>query len=227
MKLRPQHPALHEKQTIHPSRVMPVTSNSRLLKPASDNRKLGNGNSYIRKGRWSGFPLYSLTLEERATCPTSCNHWADCYGNGMLFAHRFEHGPKLTRKLESELEELSRKHPKGFVVRLHVLGDFYSTKYVDFWQMAMVRFQNLHVYGYTARLPNTVIGKSIAFVRMMFPERWWIRYSSNEVTDNAIFATSTFATGHIVCPEMQGKTESCLTCGLCWSITKPIHFPTH
>lgn len=227
MKLNPNHPALHEKRTIHPSRVMPVKDDSRLLKPASENRKLGNGNSVIFKGKWRGFPLYSLTLQERATCPKTCDHWDDCYGNGMLFAHRFDHGPKLVAKLESELEELARKYPKGFAVRLHVLGDFYSIAYVNFWQMAMIRFPNLHIYGYTARLPNTAIGKSVAFVRVMFPDRWWIRYSSNEVSDDAIFATSNPIPGAITCPEMEGKTESCLTCGLCWSVTKSIYFPTH
>ena len=25
--------------------------------------------------------MYTVTLEERATCPKTCKHWYDCYGN--------------------------------------------------------------------------------------------------------------------------------------------------
>src|SRR5262249_24811065 len=35
----------------------------------------------------------TLTLEERATCPTTCRHWRDCYGNKMHRAQRWQRGP--------------------------------------------------------------------------------------------------------------------------------------
>ncbi len=50
------------------------------LKSGGNNRKIGG---VILKGHWKGFPIYGLTLEERATCPTSCHHWRSCYGNRM------------------------------------------------------------------------------------------------------------------------------------------------
>ena len=31
----------------------------------------------------------------------------------------------------------------------------------------------------------------------------------------------------IQCPQEVGKTESCLTCGLCWQTTKAIKFTKH
>lgn len=35
----------------------------------------------ITKGLWAGMPIYTLTLEERASCPSYCHMWRDCYGN--------------------------------------------------------------------------------------------------------------------------------------------------
>ena len=103
---------------------------SELLIKKSTNVKLGKR---VTKGKWKGFPIFTLTLEERATCPRSCAHWADCYGNNMLYAFRYEAGPELEAMLETELAELQRKYPNGFLVRLHILGDFYSVGYVAKW----------------------------------------------------------------------------------------------
>jgi hypothetical protein len=82
----------------------------------------------------AGMPIYTLTLEERATCPTSCGHWRSCYGNSMHFAHRIDHrSPGFATLLAANVKRLGVEHPHGFVVRLHVLGDFYSVAYVDLW----------------------------------------------------------------------------------------------
>ena len=58
-----------------------------VLKKGSSNKKLG---FKVTSKKWLGSRLFSLTLTERATCPTSCHHWEDCYGNNMPFAHRFD-----------------------------------------------------------------------------------------------------------------------------------------
>ena len=80
----------------------------------------------ITKGKWKGFPVFGLTLEERATCPRSCEQWLSCYGNGMgqRRAYRYEHGPKLLEALDKELGILSSepKTRNGFAIRLHTLG---------------------------------------------------------------------------------------------------------
>ena len=96
---------------------------SELLIKKSTNVKLGKK---VTKGKWKGFPIFTLTLEERATCPRSCQHWATCYGNNMMYAYRYEAGLALENMLEIELADLQAKHPKGFLVRLHILGDFYQ-----------------------------------------------------------------------------------------------------
>ena len=70
------------------------------LKKGSSNKKLG---FKVTAKKWTGKRLYSLTLVERETCPTTCHHWDDCYGNNMPFAHRFS-TIGLTDKLNKEID---------------------------------------------------------------------------------------------------------------------------
>ena len=136
------------------------------LKKGSSNKKLG---FKVASKKWNGKRLYSLTLTERDTCPTSCHHWEDCYGNNMPFAHRFEHGPELTRKLEVEITNLMKKNKNGIVIRLHVLGDFYSISYVKFWRKMLIRFHKLCIFGYTAR--DCRIGDEIKTINKRHPSK--------------------------------------------------------
>ena len=54
----------------------------------------------------------------------------------------------LMEKIESDLEALNPK--KDYAIRLHVLGDFYSVEYVEFWNQMLDRFSNIKIFGYTA-----------------------------------------------------------------------------
>jgi len=109
--------------TIYPKSIKsPLDPRYKLLKPGTNNKKLGG---IITANKWTGKRMFSLTLIERDTCPESCHHWDDCYGNNMPFAHRFN-TIGLMHELEDEIDALSKKYPKGIVIRLHVLGDFYS-----------------------------------------------------------------------------------------------------
>ena len=101
------------------------------LKSGLQRRKIGRG---VTKGKQRGWRIYPRTLEERASCPRSCLEWQSCFGNHMHAAERIEHGPALLEPLGLELCDLARQHPAGFMVRLHVLGDFWSTDYVQFWR---------------------------------------------------------------------------------------------
>ena len=76
----------------------------------STNVKLGKK---VTKGKLAGFPIYTVTLQERATCPASCIHWHDCYGNNMMFAVRYNADADLIAAMESELHVLQEKHPAG------------------------------------------------------------------------------------------------------------------
>ncbi|GAB4071728.1 hypothetical protein KHC28_00295 [Ancylobacter sonchi] len=223
------HPALSEERTIYPATVTAVDGLPNVLVSAANHWKIGGR---IAKGAWSGFPVYALTLEERATCPDSCRHWRSCYGNSMHFAKRLQHGPALEDRLEHELAILQSRHPAGFAVRLHVLGDFYSPAYVARWAGFLDRFPALHVFGFTARIDAASDPIALALVHLVLErwERFAIRFSNAPVDE-----CSTVTVEHprqvpadaVLCPQQVGKTASCSTCALCWQSRRRIAFLQH
>jgi len=221
-------PAARHAHTVFPARVIAPDQN--VLKTGDNQRKLGK---VVKKGAWRGFPIFSLTLEERATCPRSCEMWRQCYGNGMGHAKRYEFGAALERQISIELAFLQRRHPGGFVVRLHILGDFYSLPYVEFWRKALDYFPALHVFGYTARQTDTRIGAAIGHLRADRWDRFAVR-TSGATSDSGVPRTLVFdgepPPGAIVCPAQTGKTANCASCALCWSAAarhRPIAFAQH
>ena len=224
--------ARSEGTTVFRKSVKPATLKlfTPVLKPGNNNKKLG---FKITKGRWKGKYLYSLTLEERATCPRYCHHWDDCYGNNMPFAHRFDVSPDLLPAINSNIMRLRNKHPQGIVIRLHVLGDFYSLEYVNFWVQMLEEWPNLCLFGYTARWGDDIQYAIHTKLNRGYPNRCVIRYSRNLEYDGIItarYATDeTFEGVAFTCPEQTGKAASCADCGLCWSdgATKTVRFLSH
>lgn len=232
--LEPDAPAAVQGRTVFPQSLRaPVAG---VLKTGDNQRKLGDR---VTKGAWRGMPIYSLTIEERATCPRSCQQWRSCYGNAMGRALRYRHGIDLENQLARELTALGRAHPAGFVVRLHILGDFYDEGYVRFWRRALKAVPALRVFGYTARQASDPIGKMVAQLRDEQWDRFAVRTSGAEsgpravvvgAKHHAITDEQLWLDGAIVCPAQTGGTECCATCGLCWSPAarhRPIAFLQH
>ena len=202
-----------------------------MLKPGGNNKKLG---SKITTGAWKDAAIYSLTLEERTTCPTDCDQWDTCYGNNMPFAARYDHThPMFFTHLEENISDLICKHiwrGQPLAIRLHVLGDFFSVNYVNFWNEFVVAWDMLYVWGYTHHDPRSEIGKALA--RMNTMDNSYIRFSDSKFTApmnlqaNVIATESERHTG-IICPEQRGIKLSCGDCALCWSANKPINFLQH
>jgi hypothetical protein len=220
-------------KTAYPKRVVdaplhPGPDGLRVLKPGHYNDKLGGR---VSKGRWAGMPIYALTLEERATCPKSCQRWLDCFGNGMYLAKRHRPGDRLETAVERDLQHLAKKHPGGFVVRLHVLGDFYEPGYVDFWATQLFTIPQLHVFGYTARHPEKEItGQKLQKLRDHLWPRFAIRFSGQPGPRNAGWykkESDPIAPDAFRCPEQTGKTQTCATCGACWATDKRVVFKLH
>jgi hypothetical protein len=199
----------------------------RVLKDATS-KKLGAAGRLVQKGKLKGARVFTLTLTERETCQKDCHHWETCYGNNMPFAHRFRGGVELEERIRAELKEICAKHEK-VLVRLHVLGDFYSPEYVYMWTDMMIKYPNLNVWGYThvTEFGNYLTYMALHRARRTFGDRWAVRWSdrigeefsanSEELTDKGI-----------TCPEQLGKTKSCTTCALCWDKPeKQIRFLTH
>ena len=200
--------------------------NNNMLKRGKQNVKLGDK---VAVKMWKGMTIYSLTLEERATCPPECEQWDNCYGDNMPFGHRFDHTQNnFNYLLEEQLTKLNEKHSEGLVIRLHILGDFFSSNYARQWERWLRQFVNLRVFGYTHHRQETEIGSVLAGMNRLWRDRWRIRFSDDLNTEfSAHVASDTTTTGGIMCPEQIGKTDSCATCGYCWTSEKPVVFIEH
>lgn len=221
------HAAVEEARTVFPStRTDP--DDEKVFKSGHNSRKIG---SVVEKGEWKGFPIYTLTLEERATCPATCKQLLSCYGNNMHLAQRFAHGEKLEAKIWEELESLSDEHPEGFVVRLHVLGDFYSLDYVKLWQRALDEYPALRVWGYTAHSPDSEIGEELLGMTASQWERFAMRFSGSDLQEMAALVIDPPETvcpdNAFICPAQTMKTDCCATCGACWQTERNVAFLKH
>lgn len=223
------HPAFEEGRTIYPATVTSVEGLNNVLISGANHWKLGER---IVKGAWSGFPIFALTLEERATCPVSCKHWRSCYGNQMNWSKRIKNDPAFEDRLGHELAILNSRFPKGFAVRLHVLGDFYSIEYVELWRSFLTRFPALRVFGFSARWDMKRDPIADALVRLTADEcdRFAIRFSNAPLDEHATVSVEhpkQVPDDAVLCPQQTGQTQSCGTCALCWSTSKRIAFIQH
>jgi hypothetical protein len=219
------HPALVKGQSIFQARVEDQSERPRLLIDGHNSRKIGRR---VTKGRYKGFFIFTLTLEERATCPSTCLEWKTCYGNSMNWARRIKHGPEFQERLWDELAEKQAKYPNGFLVRLHILGDFYSVEYAELWNEALEAYPALHIFGYTARFPQSKIGLVICQMLGVWPDRFHVRFSAwKGPTRGSVVVDRVEDTEHLICPAQLGKTDCCATCALCWHSTRTIAFLRH
>lgn len=217
--------------TMYPNARRTVEDCTTGVLKVSKNKKISKDKlPMIRKGEFAGYVIFTLTLEERATCPTYCYHWDDCYGNNMAFAHRFNAGPALEAALEREVAEHCSIY-KGVIVRLHVLGDFYSTEYALLWGKLLNRHANLAVWGFTGHRKDSNVGHILDLIRQTYGTRFSVRFSN--APDEVFSANSTEVAEPVsgksaVCPEQTGAAESCATCTFCWSAqTRQVLFVTH
>lgn len=228
-------PFILEGRTKFPKSVSAPDRN--ILVSGHNNIKIGRD---VRKGHLRGYWIYTLSLEERKTCPSSCQHWQSCYGNNMPFAKRVDHtAPDFLDTLAAALDRLCnppqghagrRPIRKGVLVRLHALGDFYSTQYVDFWCKMLAKYPNLAIYGYTGRLSGTAIGWMVNEMNRLYPRRSMIRFSNggmSEMCTVSIGREDSRPAGAFICPEQTGKTLGCDTCGACWGTRRNVAFLEH
>lgn len=200
-----------------------------VLVSGHSNVKIGRD---VRKGALRGYWIYTLSLEERATCPRTCHHWATCYGNNMPYAKRVDHTDRRALQdaiVNDVLRLLNVRGRRGILVRLHALGDFFSAPYVRFWAQLLDAYPRLAIYGYTAWSPSSDIGKAITAVKRAHGGRFAIRWSNGGGASDCTVPIRTVdePVNAIVCPEQTGATAACATCGLCWGTTRNIAFVEH
>ncbi len=217
------------KKSVRKAPTKPASSGLRVIKPGSSNRKLG---WMVKKGPFRGMPIHSLTLEERATCWVGCQNLDRCYGNNMYLAQRHEPGPELEVAIEADLHVLDKKYPKGYVMRLHILGDFYSTEYVAFWQRMVDNHPNMRIFGYTHWRHASDIGAALSIFGTVNGDRVSLfRSDPTEVDDPlkgavtvdwkpGVTHASLAAPKTVTCPFEDGKVKDCAHCGLCMNANK-------
>ncbi len=231
--LPPKHRAIVNRTSLFSATIVDPEESPRLLVDGNQQRKLG---PRVEVGRWTGMPFYALTLVERESCPTNCLAWALCYGNHMSMARRHRLTPAIMPLLATELDKLDRRHPGGYVVRLHVLGDFGAPEdedlafaYVDFWRDQLIARPALRVFGFTAHLPETPVGAAVQGMTS-FTDRCWIRHSGTRrgrYGSVVIREGEAAPPGVVVCPFERGKVKDCGHCGACWKLRRPIGFVEH
>ena len=232
MELKETHKAIVNATTLYNGSkftIRDVTNYKHRVLKASTNIKLGKK---VTKGKLKGMKMYTLTLIERETCTDECEHYTDCFGNNMHVAHRFEVNDAFMLRLESDIHATAVANPDGFLVRLHILGDFQSVEYTLFWERMMIHYPNLHVYGYSRNHIDSKyshvrdIAKELIRLRSKYQERWAVRFSNK--LDQEYSANSRDITDKGITCLAQVKTDvSCSDCTLCWSSKKAIGFITH
>lgn len=233
-RLQMDHRAIRERTTKFPRSVISAKHSPRVLVDGNQNQKLG---LKVTKGRWLGLPIYAVTLVERASCPTSCREWYECYGNSMHWARRHRLDAELIRRLDVELDMKAATHRRGFLVRLHTLGDFGqatadAVPYANFWARKMREHSGIHVFGFTAHDRDSAAGQAIMALNREFPERCRIRFSGTESDDG--FGATVIAnpkdSRHVTCPfetDHPKRPSNCGECGLCWSMKSTVEFVRH
>lgn len=202
-----------------------VPASGSMIKEARRNMKIGNR---VSLGRLAGAKIWALTLIERETCPTTCKVWDICYGNHMPFAKRHDHrSPKFYSYLSMSLSNIMAPG-KPVLIRLHVLGDFFSTEYVDWWRYRLETYSNLNLYGYTAHDPDSTIGRAVHGLALQFGwERAAIRFSGFSGPYRGAVVDADPVPGSFTCPEQEGLVKDCASCGACWDGEKTVRFIPH
>lgn len=230
-----RHPTIAAKRTNFPSTVVTSAETPRVLAHRLQGGKLGQR---VSTGRWRGLKIYSVTLEERATCPSTCPEFRSCYGNNMPLARRHRLDRHLMARIDEEVADLTAKRGRGILVRLHQLGDFgqpenpeLALEYVACWRSLLHDHRKLHVFGYTAHPPTSRIGRAIDALNDDFPDQCRIRFSGHRIGGGrgafVIERGEQPGKGAFVCLVENEKAKNCADCALCWQAAGDVAFWRH
>lgn len=220
----------HRAKGLHPDggtrfkkAIRTPDAGSPVLKSGAANVKLGKA---VTKGRHAGRKMFSLTLEEGRTCPP-CDLASVCYGGNMHLAHRYAHGEALENAVRGQVAAIGAG---SMLVRLHVLGDFYSLAYARMWAEEL----DVPVFGYTHHHPFTTMGRYLFShpwerfsVRKSFRHGAGIGAVPRRGAVTIDLPEQAAAHDAIICPVQTGAQKDCAHCGLCWNTEQNIAFLTH
>ena len=223
--------------TIFQSKVRQPVSDSDVLMPGSNTGKIGG---IVMNGRLKGAPIFTLALEERKTCPRSCILYRECYGNSSPNIIRWAHGRALENAIQNQLRRIFSKQGQ-ILIRLHMLGDFYSKRYLQMWADLLDRYDGLNIFGFTAHGSDTSLGRGIKWLREQDPQRFAVRTSGEtgpmgswtiDWPTEKKFVRINGDSG-LVCPEQRDANDTgkrgihCGNCCACWQSDVPVVFIEH
>ena len=139
------HAAVLHGRTLFPSSVQvggPVPAHSCVWGEPKKNWRSGNEGSLV------SMP-FSVSRWKRGRRASELSPLAELLWEWHALARRHKHGEAFERKLEQEIAAKQRECPDGFVVRVHILGDFYSPIYVVLWRRWLRLFPALRLFGYS------------------------------------------------------------------------------
>ncbi len=166
----------------------------------------------------------SFSLPILKTCPGKTEFCSRlCYGLKGRFAHKklrdiFQNNLKASWQAdfaEGMVRQLLKTKPDAF--RLHVLGDFYSVKYIEKWIEIAGKLPYVKFFGSTRSwrvpelrdaverfrdLPNTYLRASVDFSHFDRPSDSWGVWSIEGKGDP--------------CPHDYGLVKNCTACKKCW-----------
>ena len=222
--------------TVFTSTVQDPVPGKPVLMTGANAAKIGG---QVMVGRLRGASIWTLALEERRTCPETCLHFLTCYGNNMGRARRWRHGQALEAAIRLQVASEVKNGP--MLVRLHMLGDFYSLDYLRLWVELVDTYPDLYLFGFTAWGRGTPIGDAVHRVREAIPDQFAIRTSGQTgkwgswTLDWPTEKRFVHINGEraVVCPEQLdanaggGKKKHCANCAACWQSTEAIAFIEH
>lgn len=223
-------------ETLYPSTVADPVPGDPVLMDGANTAKIGGR---VLVGRLKGAAIWTLALEERRTCPETCLHFLTCYGNNMGRARRWRHGPALEAAIRRHVASEIRNGP--MLVRLHMLGDFYSLDYLRLWVELIDTYPDLHLFGFTAWGRGTSIGDAVHRVREAAPDQFAIRTSGQAgrwgswTLDWPTEKRFVHMNGEraVVCPEQLdanaggARGKHCGNCAACWESEESVAFIEH
>lgn len=129
---------------------------------------------------------------------------------------------------------LSRLAP-GTPVRIHVSGDFFSASYAMIWRRLIKANPGLRFWAYTRSYRAAEVWPVLSCLQSLPNLTLFASCDADAPTSQAPKGWRTAVmggacpTGHVTCPEIAGKVESCEACGLCFKpgVKVGIHFPIH
>lgn len=217
------HPAVVKGVSLHHHKVQPVTPETEVVSSAVSNSKIGRYMLSPSKHAWA--EIFTVTWEERKTCPRSCTHWTDCYTNNTPLMRRKDYDlareEEILALMEAQLvTHLERIKTPYLYVRLHQAGDFPTVRYVEWWSDVLTRYPRIHVFGYTHWPEESPIGRAVQRLNnAWWHTRWRIFQSSsgqpNRGANTFHTAAEAKAAGNMPCPEQVGRVPTCGECQMC------------